>query len=296
VLEGSATISMVDYLLRDTGKTTRDIPGFDPGEMVGDTTDSPEFNKAPQAIQDEMLFPYTSGASFVLQLLRTWAGWSDLHKIFDNPPQSTAQIMHPELYLKGVAPVKIDLPPLPKILPKEWKKLDENVMGEFGVRSILKQFLDPDRSADLASAWIGDRYSILERKADGQTLLVMRIALKTDGDAARFFGAYSQVLELKDSMRTNLFRRPNFFSFDTPAGGAFLRCYGSECMIAEGTTRELFDGMTRSIGWPAAPSAPDGQGKGVLAALPPSMIESHLPPVSGASLATNISSAAIPAH
>ncbi len=131
VLEGSATVSMVDYLLRDTGKTTRDLPNFDPGAMVGDSNDSPEFTNAPLVIKDEMLFPYTSGASFVLQLLKAWNGWPDIHKIFDNPPQSTAQIMHPELYLRGVMPIKVDMPPLAKILPKDWKQLDENVMGEF---------------------------------------------------------------------------------------------------------------------------------------------------------------------
>ncbi len=96
----------------------------------------------------------------------------------------------------------------------------------------------------------------------------MRIALKTDDDAARFFGGYSEALELKDEMRTNLMRRPNFFSFDTPNGGVFIRCFGSECMIAEGTTRELFDAMTKSLNWPAGPMNTIDGGPGVIAALP----------------------------
>jgi hypothetical protein len=269
VLEGSATVSMVDYLLRDTGKTTRDIPGFDPAEMLGDVNDSPEFAKAPLAIRDEMIFPYVSGAGFVLRLLKTWNGWPDLHKIFEHPPLSTAQVMHPDLYLQGVAPVKVALPPLPKILPKDWKQLDENVLGEFGTLSVLKQFLDPERAAVLASAWTGDRYAILERKSDKQTLLVVRMDLKSDADAARFFGGYSEVLELKDETRTDLLRRPNFFSFETPDGGVFIRCFANECLIAEGTTRELFDAMTHSMGWPAGPANPHtSTDKGVLAALP----------------------------
>ena len=192
VLEGSATISMVDYLMRDTGKSSRDIPGFDPGDMVGDTADSPEFNKAPLVIQDEMLFPYTSGANFVLQCLKAWNGWPDIHKIFDKPPLSTQQIMHPDLYLQGVAPAKIAMPPLAKILPKDWKQLDENVFGEFGILSMLKQFIGEDRARDLASAWLGDRYAILEHTPDKQTLLVLRLALKSDADAARFLAAIAR--------------------------------------------------------------------------------------------------------
>ena len=260
---------MVDYLLRDTGRTTRDLPNFDPGDMVGDSNDSPEFMKAPLAIRDEMLFPYTSGAGFVLQLLKAWNGWPDLHKIFDNPPQSTAQIMHPDLYLRGVAPVKVELPPLATILPKEWKQLDANVMGEFGVLSMLKQFLAPQRAELLASAWTGDRYAILEHQPDKKLLFAMRISLKSDGDAARFFGGYSEALEMKDDMRTNLMRRPNFFSFDTPNDGSvFIRCFGSECMIAEGTTRALFEAMTKSLSWPPGPLNTIDGGDGVLAALP----------------------------
>ncbi len=51
-------------------------------------------------------------------------------------------------------------------------------------------------------------------------------------------------------------RRRNFFSFDTPAGGVFLRCFASECFTAEGTTREVFDAMTHAMKWPDAPSGP----------------------------------------
>ena len=56
--------------------------------------------------------------------------------------------------------------------------------------------------------------------------------------------------------RSNLLRRPNFFSFETPDGGVFLRCFASDCLSAEGTTREIFDAMTHAIGWPEATDAP----------------------------------------
>ena len=82
----------------------------------------------------------------------------------------------------------------------------------------------------------------------------MRLRLSSDTDAARFFGGYSEVLELKNDMRTNLLRRPNYFAFNTPAGGVFLRCAGSECLIAEGATPEMFAAMVHSIGWSPNPT------------------------------------------
>jgi hypothetical protein len=189
-------------------------------------------------------------------VLKASGGWPGLHKVFERPPASTQQIMHPELYLQNVMPVTVTFPPLEKIVPKGFKKLDENLLGEFGLNQIFKQFLGQERADDLAKSWAGDKYAIYERQPGGQTLLLVRVRLASDEDAARFFGGYSEVLEQKDSDRTNLVRRPNFFSFDTPDGGAFLRCYNSECFTAEGTTRTVFDAMTHAMSWPDNPVDP----------------------------------------
>ena len=187
VLEGSATVAMLDYLLRDTGKSARDLSDLDPSLLLGDTDGSPELADAPQILRDEMLFPYLPGATFVQHLLKAWGGWADLHKIFENPPASTQQILHPDLYLRGVAPVAVALPPLGKILPRGWKKLDENILGEFGVNEVLKQFLGKQRADDLASSWTGDRYAIYERQPGGRILLVIRLHLAGDAQCRAFF-------------------------------------------------------------------------------------------------------------
>jgi hypothetical protein len=259
-LEGSATLAMFDYQFHQLGRNAGAIFDVDPSLllslMFGDVDKSPELASAPQVLRDEMLFPYGAGAVFSLQALKASGGWSGIRKVFETPPASTQQIMHPELYLRGVMPVAVSLPPLAKIIPPNWKKLDENLLGEFGLNEVLKQFLDKERADDLASSWVGDRYAIFERQPGGRTLLVIRLRLASDDDAARVFGGYSELLERKDDNRTELLRRPNFFSFETPDGGVFLRCFASECLTAEGTTREVFDAMTHAMGWPDGPTNP----------------------------------------
>jgi hypothetical protein len=260
VLEGSATLAMFDYQLQQLGRNAGDIFGLDPSLllslMFGDLDKSPELADAPMALRDEMLFPYAAGATFTLDVLRASNGWAGLHKVFEHPPASTQQVMHPDLYLKGVLPATVTLPPIEKIVPRGWKKLDENLLGEFGLNEVLKQFLGQERAADLAQSWAGDRYAIFERGPGGPTLLVIRLRLASDEDAARLFGGYSEVLEKKDDNRTDLLRRPNFFSFETPDGGVFLRCFASECLTAEGTTREVFEAMTHAMNWPDGPVDP----------------------------------------
>ena len=255
VIEGSAMAAMLDYTLGGKG-SIRDLGDFDPALLMGDMDSSPELSKAPKVLQDELLFPYLAGVRFTQHLLKAGNGWPDFYKVFAKPPASTQQIMHPELYLQGVMPAKVEIPAAKGAISSDWKKLDENNMGEFGLQEILKQFLAKDRAATLAARWSGDRYAIYENQKNKRTLLEFRIRLSSDADAARFFGAYSELLELKYAQRTNLMRRPNFFSFDTPEDGVFIRCMASDCFILEGGTRSLFDRMTAEIGWPAGPTVP----------------------------------------
>ncbi len=240
VIEGSAMAAMMDYELAGNG-SIRDLGDFDATLLMGDLDSSPELSKAPKVLQDELLFPYLAGITFTQHLLKAGNGWPDFYKVFDKPPASTQQVMHPELYLKGVMPARVELPAVKGLIPSDWKLLDENNMGEFGVQEILKQFLPKNRSTTLAATWAGDRYAIFENQKNKRTLLEFRVRLGGDADAARFFGAYSEILEMKYAQRSNLMRRPNFFSFDTDEDGVFLRCMNSDCFVLEGGTRAMFD-------------------------------------------------------
>jgi hypothetical protein len=256
VSEGTALAAMLDYSLRDRHISIRDIGDvtalISPGAIEQMDQDS-KLAKAPIVIRDGLLFPYLAGTSFSQQFLKAHTGWQDLHLLFERPPVSTQQILHPDLYLKDVGPAKVTLPKWKGLAPAEWKLLEENVMGEFGVEEVLKQFLDPARAAKLAPAWAGDRYALFEDVKTKDTRLVFLLAFDTEENSARFFGQYSEALEKKYSERTQLFRRPNFFQFQTPAGGVFLHCEGLQCVTVEGATRQTFDAINRALGWPAAP-------------------------------------------
>ena len=130
-------------------------------------------------------------------------------------------------------------------------------MGEFGLLEIFKQFLP---KGPRHQSWLRPGQPtatpLFENQKNKQTLLLFDVRLASDADAARFFGAYSEVLELKYDKRTNLLRRPNFFSFDTPEGGVFLRCVPSDCLVLEGGSRVMFDRLTMEMGWPGGPAVP----------------------------------------
>src|SRR5713226_4091006 len=255
VLEGSAMAAMVDYLMLSTGRSLKDLPDFDPGMLSGDLGSTPTLQKAPPFLKDTLIFPYIGGLSFSAAILKN-KGWAALPGVFERPPVSTQQILHPALYRSGKIPATVALPRLEKLLGTNWSKLDENILGEYGWKEVLKQFLDEDRAKMLAAAWDGDRYSVFEEKHTKKLVLVTRLHLDSEEHAVRFFGQYSEALEKKYSERTNLFRRPNFFSFDAPDGGVFLDCLGTECVTMEGSTRKTFDAFTKELDWPLAPQPP----------------------------------------
>jgi hypothetical protein len=253
-LEGSATAAMIDYLLQGTGKSLNNMPEFDPSLLTGDLGSSPSLQKAPPFIKDTLIFPYFSGMTFTAAVLKP-VGWSSLGKVFSNPPVSTQQIMHPNLYKSRHVPEAVTLPAIDGKLGKDWKKLCENLMGEFGWLEVLKQFLGEQRAKPLAAAWDGDRYQVFEHQQSKKLLLVSRLRLSSEESAARFFGQYSELLEKKHEQRTNLLRRPNFFSFDTPNGGVFLRCAPTECLVLEGGDRTLFVELNKQLGLGPIPEA-----------------------------------------
>jgi hypothetical protein len=260
VSEGTALAAMVDYALRDQNIGVRDLADVTTlirGRAIEEMDKDPKLSKAPPYIRDGLLFPYLAGTTFSQEFLKAHTGWSDLHLLFERPPVSTQQILQPDFYLKGVGPAEVALPAWKGLVPANWKLLEEDVMGEFGVQEVLKQFLDPQRADALSLAWDGDRYAVFEDSKTKETPLVFRLALQTSDDTVRFFGQYSEALEMKYKTRTQLYRRPNFFQFQTDTGGVFLRCIGLQCMTVEGATRETYEAINRAIGWPPAPGPAD---------------------------------------
>jgi hypothetical protein len=247
--------AMIDYLLNESGRSLKDLPDIDPGMLVGDMGSTPGLKKAPPFLKDALVFPYFAGLTFSADLLKN-NGWKDLPEVFSKPPISTQQIMHPGLYRAGKTPATEHLPDVGKLLGPDWTMLEENIMGEFGWKEVLKQFLGEDRAKTLAAQWNGDRYLVYEHKRTKRLVLVSLLRLNSTAEAMRFFGQYSEALERKYDERSNLFRRPTFFSFDSTEGSVYLRCAEAECLTVEGTTRAVLDGVTKAIGWPASPEQP----------------------------------------
>ena len=137
------------------------------------------------------IFPYTTGRDFAAALFAR-NGWAGLNAAWENLPQSTEQIIHPDRYFAGDNPQIVDLPPLTGTLGDGWKLAEEAVLGEFFLREYLIQQLSSSDVDTAASGWGGDRYAVYWNEESDEVVLVLRTAWDSINDADQFRAAYGR--------------------------------------------------------------------------------------------------------
>jgi hypothetical protein len=148
---------------------------------------------APLIVREQLLFPYTQGYAFVFQTYQAHNGYRSVDDVFRTPPDSTAQILHPEKYAAHVKPVDVTLPDLAAAMGDGWRQVDSNVLGEFELQVATEQFTDHTRAMQGTSGWAGDRWQVLEK--DGRDALVLQTTWDSETAAKAFFDTYGLALD-----------------------------------------------------------------------------------------------------
>ena len=138
----------------------------------------------PAVIRDGLEFPATAGLLFVLDAYQN-GGWDAVDALYERPPDSTEQILHPETYAADEKPIAVTLPAdLATAMGAGWTEAFQDTLGEFGLRQWLRQVI-PDTEATAAAAdvaaagWGGDRVVFLQGPSDAYAA-----ALVTEWDSA----------------------------------------------------------------------------------------------------------------
>lgn len=182
VLEGQATLASLTILM--PGRDFDAIPDFWETyrqSLERQQATMPIFNAAPLLIREGIVFPYLEGAEFVRWFIRAFP---DTLPFGRHMPQSTEQILHPDRFRDGDAPVPLRLGtagPVP---------LHTDVLGEFEVRILLTELTGSDVIARASTlGWGGDRYAVYATD-DGNALIWWAV---WDDEAAA--GRFADVLK-----------------------------------------------------------------------------------------------------
>ena len=182
VVEGQA-----NWLMRDLMKG-RPEASATAGADADDGADSQVFDLAPLYLRETLTFPYNEGQNFQAAVYAKF-GQAAFRRVFEQPPVSTQQILHPEVYFAGTVPVKITLPKLHKM-----RQLVGGPLGELEHAILLRQFTTGADAANVSPHLRGAMFGLWEKRKTKRVSLVYRSAWETDAWAAKYFELYKLVL------------------------------------------------------------------------------------------------------
>jgi hypothetical protein len=191
LIEGDAyTSGAIWYQYYATNHDKQQIDAFQ------NSLKTPVYDSAPDFIKDDFMFAPMQGTTFVQDLFSK-GGWAAVDAAYLNPPVSTEQILHPNLYPSD-KPILVDLPELTSALGDGWREVSHNQMGEWYTYLILARGdnaqarLDDTTAQAAAAGWGGDEYMVLSNDATNSTAFVMKTVWDTTNDAIEFATAFEK--------------------------------------------------------------------------------------------------------
>ncbi len=183
--EGDATLVMQRFVRARLGGLGDLAGGADEGDGSGAAAlgvpglfDVPG---APPVVRDQLVQPYVAGLALA-QALWARGGAAALREAWANPPASTEQVLHPELFFRREAPRTVS----PRLTPPAGATLvSEGVLGELLLRTLLE-----DGQHEAASGWGGDGWRLWDVR--GRTVLAWRSEWDTLPRALAFHEALRQ--------------------------------------------------------------------------------------------------------
>src|SRR5712691_5250801 len=206
--------------------------------------------RVPMIVRTELLFPYLDGFNFVRQAYRQAGNdYAVLDDLFKNPPESTAQQLHPEKYQNHVQPLDVQLGDVAARLGPDWRKVGSGVLGELDTRIVLEQW-GTDHSAAIrtASGWSGDQWQLVEK--EGRSAIVLKSTWETPEAAKAFYSSYTRGLRTRFDSAMVEESTSSRQALSTPVTATDVRLQGSDVMTVIAFDREsaaaIVDAVTTS--------------------------------------------------
>jgi MFS family permease len=231
VMEGQAMWLMGEHAARLAGTTLKASP--DIAERLSANDDGggdqyPVMKRVPLYLKESLLFPYSWGFRFQLAVCEKHTDC--MKRVFEHPPASSSQVMHPELYFAGTLPEKIAPPAAPK--GQKWKAQAEGTLGEIDMDLLLRTYGKKDPS--LTYAFRGGSYRLYEAKKTKDVLLSHASIWKDEESAGRWFTAYGSLLASKWKKCDVQLRSPDLLEGVGDYGAFRLRRTGKAVFAEEG--------------------------------------------------------------
>jgi hypothetical protein len=169
LIEGDASVLMTQW-------ATGNLTPAELGEVVAAGQDPEQqalLDRMPAILSAGLTFPYDDGFRFVLAEFRS-GNWEAVNQLYEDPPSSTEQILHPEAYATDDEPIDVTVPAdLATRMGDGWSLGLEDTFGEFQTSIWLANAgaNNASLSATGAAGWGGDRLAYLTGPGDADALV-----------------------------------------------------------------------------------------------------------------------------
>jgi len=139
-------------------------------------------------------FPYQYGSNFVSALFSK-DGWNQVNAAYVNPPRSTEEILHPEIYFSGGSLEKVEA-----LIPglSGWELMLTDTFGENFIQIMLENGLSGEASTIAAAGWGGDNLTLFSKEE--KYLVTWRINWDTIDDASEFIKGFKSLIMNMDGI------------------------------------------------------------------------------------------------
>jgi hypothetical protein len=239
VMEGEATAIALNYSLEDQNRDFTQLVN------IADWVRFSNMFKEEGArafgkkilLHDAISFPYVYGAGFLQKYVKVY-GWQGMKYLFNHPPVSTHQIMHPGLFFpKRRNPVGVKINDLsPGTLPR-CRKIWENTLGEYGWFLVLRGYLDESVARTAVSGWAGDQIQVYEDTESHRMILAAYLVFEGEGKAEDFFYGCRELLGRKYSLDSFLRSDDTiYWALLSPNDAeVYVERFGRRVVLIEGT-------------------------------------------------------------
>jgi hypothetical protein len=185
VIEGEAMLVMTAAFIEPLGQTVEALVKNEQllatmATMADMTAGIPD--GVPPYFVESLKFPYLEGMQLVIAAYRR-DGWSGVDALHKNPPTSTEQVLHPDLFLdksKVMTAVPVEA--------SDRSPMVKEKMGEFSWRFLLND--------EAAAGWGGDTVQVVD-KGEGRLGVFVDSSWDTEADAREFVDAYTAFLKTR---------------------------------------------------------------------------------------------------
>jgi hypothetical protein len=199
VTEGQAMVVLIDYMLAPMHRTVANSPEVVQmmnDSMANGSADSKIYQNAPVFMKEALTFPYRYGVEFEAEVLRQQGKEKAFKATFENPPQTSREIMEPQTYITGEHLAPLPLPDFKHIF-KAYDRFDIGAIGEFDVAVLAEQYAGLETSKRIYPNWRGGYYYSVRPKGNSAAPLQLVFVSKwaTPKAADQFAAIYARGMQ-----------------------------------------------------------------------------------------------------